>query len=88
MPAKAPRARRTEAGGLAFADLVQEQGLDAGQRTFAAALEVVLDDIVQTAVRLLKKRQRLQERLADRSIRSFLRFDHHHCNHHSTFVVV
>ena len=57
-------------------------------RPLATALEIVLDDIVQTAMGLLKKRQRLQERLADRSICSFLHVDHHHCNHHSTFVVV
>ena len=39
--------------GFIVANLVDQQGLDAGQRPFATALEVVLDDVVQTTVRLL-----------------------------------
>ena len=41
-------------------------------------VEVVLDDIVQTAVRLFKKGERLEERLADGKGCSFLHFRDHH----------
>jgi ATP phosphoribosyltransferase regulatory subunit HisZ len=83
VPANEPRARSARGGSFGLADFVQQQGLDARQRTLAVALEAVLDHVVQAAMRLLEQREGLQEGLLNslvRSARADFCVQHHH--HH------